>query len=67
MKKILFISVPLLFLGACSSTPKPQVMQNPETNKIIMLTEGEHTMICQPLLEKAGFVPVEAGLNNGDK
>jgi len=62
MKKVLWIAVPLLFLGACSSTPKPVVMQNPETNKIIMLTEGDGTMICQPLIEKAGFVPVEAGL-----
>jgi len=67
MKKMLCIAVPLLFLGACSSTPKPQVMQNPETNKIIMLTEGDGTMICQPLLEKAGFVPVEAGLQAEDK
>jgi len=67
MKKMLCIAVPLLFLGACSSTPKPQVMQNPETDKIIMLTEGEGTMICQPLLEKAGFIPVDAGLHQEDK
>ncbi len=42
-------------------------MQNPETNKIIMLTEGDGTMVCQPLLEKAGFVPVAAGLENQDQ
>ncbi len=67
MKKTLCLAIPLLLLGACSSAPKPQVMQNPETNKIIMLTEGDGTMICQPLLEKAGFVPVAAGLENQDK
>ncbi|MDQ6953263.1 MAG: hypothetical protein Q9M15_07035 [Mariprofundaceae bacterium] len=67
MKKILCVAVPLLFLGACSSTPKPQVMQNPETNKIVMLTEGDGTMVCQPLLEKAGFVPIEAGIQHEDK
>ena len=67
MKKMLLLTVPVLLLGACSSTPKPTVMQNPETNKIIMLTEEDGTNVCQPLLEKAGFVPVEAGLPSEQK
>ena len=67
MRRVLLMLTPVIFLSACASSPKVVVLQHPETKSIVLLNEDEDTMICQPLFEKAGFVPVDAGLGSTDK